>query len=525
MWRDSQAEPVRALIANLPGRYASLAARNIARQFLLSAAPPPATKGAVSTGALLETRVGALARMGAWEDALALSELVAAEARSPALARLHLDAQLVLGRTDAACGETQRAISVSATPDPVLQKVQVFCQFATGQGSAAELAIDVLREQGVDDPAFFWAAGIAQGGNAVPPAALAKTAAPIDPLILALLRTGGRMIPPELLAADDPTALLIAAQIAATPTKTPPTDIEARLSVVERAVADGLVDAKILRDLYAGADAGAPPASTAAIAVETPRQRAAAYKLAMAQSAAAARAEVIARVYVLSRPKDARSAGAVVLTALVYHDAVRAMRPEADLVWFAGTATRILLAGAPVPRPGEQDARGSAREWIDLATNLATTTQEASAVNDTIWPIRQLVIGGAIVHDPMLMWAASDQDALPDLALGRRALILSLLSALGDNITLADWEPLLVEQADDQAPPVAAPSVIAWQSLTLAGRTRRIGETVALSLQMLDALRPPHATTLAKAVESLSAIGRTADARAVATDIALARGL
>lgn len=524
MWRDSQAEPVRALIANMPARTASLAARRLAVRLLLSAAPPPATQGTpVPGGALLEARIGALAAMAAWEDALALSELVPADARSPALARLHLNAQLSLGKTDAACGEIQRALSQNTAPDPQWQKVQVFCQFAGGQGTAVGLAVDVLREQGVDDPAFFWAVSVAQGGNAPPPAVLTKGT--IDPLILALLRQSGRMIPPELLAGDDPTALLTAAQIAATPTKAPPTDLDARLSAVERAVENGFVGANILRDVYMKADAGAPPASTATIAMDTPRQRAAVYKLAMAQNAAAARAEVIARAYVLSRPKDARSDGHVVLAGLVYGAAVREMMPAADLVWFAGTAARILLADAGPQPPGAQDARSLAQAWLDLAASLAATAQEASAVNDTLWPIRQLVTGGAVARDPMLMWAAADSDAFPDLALSRRAMMLSLLAALGDGVTLADWEPLLVEQAEDQSPPVAAPSVIAWQSLTLASRTRRIGETVALALQMLDARRPPQATAYAKAVESLVAIGRTADARAVATDLALARGL
>ena len=523
MWRDSQAEPARALIGNLPARYPSPAVRRLAIRIRLSAAPPPATTGsAVPGGALLEARVGALAAAGAWEDALALAELVPIELRSPALSRLHLDAQLILGKTDAACGETKRALSLNQTPDPLWQKVQVLCQLAGGQGTGAGLAIDILREQGIDDPAFFWAVSVAQGGSAAPPA---KTTGPIDPLILALLRQSGRMIPPELLAGDDPTTALVAAQIAATPTKTPPPDNDARLSALERAVESGLVDAKILRDAYMMADAGTPPASTAAIAMETPRQRAAVYKLAMAQGAPAARAEVISRAYVQSRPKDARDEGHVMLTGLVYAAAVREMNPEADLVWFAGTAVRILLIDSAAPPAGAQDARSLAQAWLDLAAGLAATAQEASAVNDTLWPIRQLVTGGTVVRDPLLMWAAADSDAAPDLAQGRRVLMLSLLSALGDGVTLADWEPLLAEQGQDQSPPVAAPSVIAWQSLTLASRGRRIGETVALALQMLDARRPPQATTYAKAVESLVAIGRAADARAVATDIALARGL
>src|SRR4051812_1065055 len=41
MWRDSAVEPVRALIAALPSRYASLTARHLAVRFLLSAVPPP----------------------------------------------------------------------------------------------------------------------------------------------------------------------------------------------------------------------------------------------------------------------------------------------------------------------------------------------------------------------------------------------------------------------------------------------------------------------------------------------------
>src|SRR5262249_33807193 len=163
---------------------------------------------------------------------------------------------------------------------------------------------------------------------------------------------------------------------------------------------------------------------------------------------------------VASRSKDARNEGNVILAGLVYDAAVRGMTPEADLVWFAGTAARILLIGAASPPAGGQDARTLAQAWLDLVAGLAPPPQEASAVNDTLWPIRQLSLGGTVARDPLLMWAAADNDAAPDLALGHRALVLSLLSALGDGITLADWEPLLAEQGEDQSPPVAAPSAI-----------------------------------------------------------------
>ena len=72
----------------------------------------------------------------------------------------------------------------------------------------------------------------------------------------------------------------------------------------------------------------------------------------------------------------------------------------------------------------------------------------------------------------------------------------------------------------------APPSFLLWDELSLAEKEGRVGEAVALALRFLGADHgTPESIAVTKALESLTAVGRTGDARAIATELALIRGL
>ena len=77
----------------------------------------------------------------------------------------------------------------------------------------------------------------------------------------------------------------------------------------------------------------------------------------------------------------------------------------------------------------------------------------------------------------------------------------------------------------DQDAPNIRPAV--WNGLTAAARAKRVGETAALSLIALGGDGPAKASSAAlqKVIESLMAVGRDADARALAVESALIHGL
>ena len=320
---------------------------------------------------MLEARIGALAAMADWDDALALIDLVPGETRSPQLVRTRIDGLLAKDRLDPACGEASHTAAQS--PDVYWQKLQILCQLAAGQKSPAAVSLGLLREQGTDDKLFFWAVDILQGNDSPPPAELSRPDGIVDPLIRAILRRAGYLLPAGLVDGGDPNVLMFAAQIAlAPPPAAPPPDgdatpqppgkdkrnaakkaaaekaaaaerstrlaaaAELRLSTIERAVAAGVADPEALRAAYAAFDLHDDDVPTDSIAIDSARQRAATFQLALAQTVPASRAEVVARVIDLTRLKTAGGGPDLVTTALVYGPVVAALMPSGDLLWFGG---------------------------------------------------------------------------------------------------------------------------------------------------------------------------------------------
>lgn len=550
LWRGTPAVTAQTLVSALPHRYAVPAARHLAIKFLLSAAP---AEGAANANAMLEARILALAAMADWDDALALIDFIPAESRSPVLARTRIAGLLAKGRVDAACGEGTR---FQEQADAGWAKLQVLCQFASGQNGAVAVSLGLLREQGSDDKIFFWATDIAQGNDVPPPAELTRAAAngALDPVVLALLRRAGYLLPKEVIEVGDPTVLLFAAQIAmAPPPQAPlpdpatvkstkgkgkkaekavrPADTsELRLFTIERAAAAGVIDAEALRVAYATTDLSddGATASPDSISIDTARQRAATYQLAIAQSAVGSRAEVVARVLDLTRLKAGGTLPDPVLTALVYAPVVMALPRAPDLAWFAGTAVRVLAAAdsaAPAPV-----ADSTAAPWLELmqAQALASTSHETAANFASVWPYGRLTRpGGApITADEFAAWQATLPPD-PARALALRIVALDLLTAVGDGVPAVDWQAAIAAQPwSDGIVTAPAPSSLLWNAIAQAERSGRVGEVTALALRFLGAdAGAPASLAATKALESLAIVGRGADARAIAVELALDRGL
>ena len=515
LWENTEPEVARALALQLPHRYVNFAACRIAQRFLLSGAQPSKDGDEGATGAFLEARVTALAGIGDWTNALALSELVPAERRTPTMAHTRVDGLLITAKVDAACSEAQRGLTLSESgDDSYWQKVEVLCDAIEGKTAAAGLAIGLLREQGVVDPAFFWAADLLQG-NAGPVPKDAKLSA----LTFAMLRQAATPLPADLVAAGDPSTLIVAAQIAGAGTND-----EARLALLERAVASGVVPPEVLRNAYAELSLKGEATDAEKIALDTPRQRAATYQLAVAQSIPTARAEVIARALDLARDSDPTQTQITPATiGLVFSEMVLQMPPSADLAWFAGTAVRVLIAA---DHAGVVTAPSRLKTWLDLVQGMSATSEESAIVNSRLFPYRQLLAGGPISSDVLQAWAATLKDMPPAQARAQQEFLLGQLTTLGDPVSLDAWQGLL-DGGEPLPAPTVAPPLAAWHALTAATVQRRLGEAVALALQLLGrvGINPPSDLAVGRALESLATLQRGADARAISVELALDRGL
>ncbi len=539
MWRGTDLELLRRLLPQLPRRMDSLAQRRLARALLLSAAAPPASSSPSETpvvGAdtsspvppappaqwLLETRLIGLAAIGDWNDALALMDLVPADQMTEGLRKLRTDGSLITGRTNDACAEAQAALSSSG--DLYWQKVQVFCNLANKQTSAASLGLSVLREQGVQDPLFFWAVDLLNGNRRLSPPNLGRP----EPVHLMMLARAGGPVPDALIQDGDPTTLAVVAGIEPVEDKADKTPAaqraeraklaaESRVAVAERAVAAGTLEPERLRLLYRQMNLKdeAPPA-LATVTVATVRERVHLFQTALAQNIPAARAEVIGRAIELTRADRGRTGPDLVTVGQIYAPLIQEIPVTPELVWFSGSAARALIAAGDLTKGGE---------WLELARSMARTSIEAGQIADGLWPIDRLLTEGDRGRMPpqaLRAWRATIAD-------NRRAesqgLLLNILTATGEAITSADWLAAMDAPPPDVTMTVTPPRVV--NGLALASRDKRVGETAAFALLALgeDGPSSVEPAAIQQVISALTAVGRTRDARALAVEALLVEGL
>ncbi len=591
MWRGTSKELVDFLLPELPTRVTSQAVRDLTKRLLLSVARPPedsitedvfvdmtaivpSSIGFVQsdsnlndvvleTGLLnqepdlgiLERRMSQLAAMGDWRNVRALVELVPSPSQTESILKVRTDLALIEGGVDSACAEAGERLYVSE--ETYWQKVFAFCQLRDGNVAAAFLTIDLLREQGIDDPAFFWAAELMSGNRPITPNGLRL----LTPLQLAMLRSAGRPFPSQLVRQGDATLLRVLTE--AEPLFIAETDddeiivaermrqaLELRMEAAEQAVVLGALDPEVLRNHYRSEifqedlieeDAAmlpalteipvepvvqAPQSSTPDITddtefdlddfpVDTVLARARLFKLAEAQAIPTARAEVISRVIDFARANRGRNGPDVAGMGLIYAPLLIDLVPTGDLVWFAGNAARALIAA------GELE---SGNRWLELTKTYARTSIEAADVSAAMWPIeRQLQPSITNRFTPLRLkrW----EETRPQSRLqSDKTLILSTLTALGETVTNADWLSLMKRDVRQQS---NLPSPHIWNGLNNASINQRIGETVLMSLIALGNGGPAGVSpiVLSHVIMALTRIGLEEEARRFAVEAAITQGL
>ncbi len=555
LWRGTDLELLKQVMPRMPRRLPSPALRTLTKNLLLSpgtppavltqvdamnAAPPDAGEALPASQWLLEIRVATLAGLGDWAEVQALLDLVPPTQMTDGLRRFKAEANLATNHVIDACALAQAALNTS--PDAYWQKIQVFCQIDINQSSAASLGLALLREQRVDDPVFFWAADVLGGARTPVPASFTR----LEPLHYAMLRKAGAALPDNLAAVQekitDPATLgwlaglALPAEVVVKGDKTPANVRrdrrraleDARTLLAERAVGVGTLSPEGLRAVYRSVnikDPAPPPLSQ--VTAEDVRGRALLFQSALAQTVPTARAEVIALALDLVRSDRGVKGPLLTVMGQAYAEMLGEMEPTADLVWFAGTAARALLAVGPA----DKTATTKGKAWLDLARNMGRSSREAGQIADSLWPIERLLTGTAataVQLPPQALrgWAAALPPATPapDIA-SKREIVLSLLTAAGEPVTAADWLPVMGGSVRADGAAGLSPHI--WNGLDLAAKAGRAGEATVLALAALDedGLMRVSLPALQQVIASLRIAGRETDARALAVEALLVLGL
>lgn len=478
LWRGSERATVARLIADLPAPLRSPALHDLARRVLLTAAAAPA--GAWEGDTLATLRIGRLMALGDAPSATRLLAQTAAGERPEALARVELEALLLVHDNAGACAATRSGFARQPSPD--WHKALVYCRILSGDQGAAQLGVDLIREQGHVDRPFFTLVDILTGQGDTGLASLASPSA----LHLAMLRVANKPVPADAVPSAGPAHL-------ATIARSPNATIAVRLDAAERALSINAVAPGLARQLYGTPEAALRPPN------DERGGRARLYQRAMAEASPATRAGLIADL--LAQLEQAGHIQAARVAAPLLAE----LTPTPELADFAPRALRAALAAGLADDAGRWFAVLGTPEARATAAALLQLSSPARA---PAWP------AGAI--------AAMERAHGP--AYRRRLVTFAALAeGLGD--TLPPEARLAL--GGDLGPTAALPAPGIWFGLATAPGAGRKGETVLYVVSALGQMEAKNwsPVVLHAAIRALKTIGLESEARQLAVEAALAGGL
>jgi hypothetical protein len=203
LWRRSDPAFIALVMDRLPAVYESPAAQALARRVLVSGGEAP--RGDALAAA--RERFEALGKMGAADELSIMAAGAGAAATDEQIAQYAAQAELARGRRPEACARGRAANVAEQTP-PFLLRLRAYCAAATGDRTAADLALEVARTQNAAD-AWYTGAVAAAGGapGARPPAARYDNSLSVQLSIAGQLRPG-----PNPLASASTLALVALAR-------------------------------------------------------------------------------------------------------------------------------------------------------------------------------------------------------------------------------------------------------------------------------------------------------------------------
>ena len=501
LWLRTRRDIVTLLLPRLPIEARSPAMRSVALKLLLSAGKAPRGEAA-EQGELLRLRAEILARMGEYDVAIALLQAAPSGNFEEALTRYDIDRMFLKLDFNGACEQIRARIALLS--DAYWQHALILCQSKDQEIEAANLGLDLLRESGyAPDEAFVT---LIHAMNGYGEAVLDSLPNP-TPMLVSMLRVLGVEAPLNALDVANPALLRLIASAA-------DSDIELRLLAAEQAEAVGALPAASVAALYAvvpfSPEERANPFEYSA-EVNGPLARAILYQAILGESVPTARAEAVG--IALQRAQEESRFPTM---ARVLQSAIRELPVTREFAWFAAEAGRAYFAA------GRWE---EARRWFDVAVAGRGAEHEAQQAAVALWPVIALTGQDQNVDPGMLTaWWESQGGALDPGAHSRGGLLLTLLAALGRNVSPEQWDTLL-------AGPLSEPSAVASPALRHALRAAaldgRLGEAVLLALLGLGAGGPENSglVTLGETLVGLRAVGLDRDARAIAVEAALAGGL
>ncbi len=495
MWQGTDPELVQVLYENLEQPTASPALNGLYRRLLLSGGAIDGASNAINN-TVLDLRIQKTLDAGWTNDALEFDRRLPSDAKTDTRALLKLQAMLSAGQVEQACKE----LSSIESSGSLKAQFEIFCLLKAEEYDRADVKYGLMEELGDIDPLFATLYGRALGEKIDLP----KEAVSWSPLMVSILSLG---------APAEEVALLDLGEIA---------NLKTAFSSYKDKKADLF---PLVAKLYA-AGAASTAHLSASLPVEQPNYVAPElqrygqyYTLLAAVKKAAAHEEVATNLLMLwdnaSSVSDLRMLSALSMPEFeklpagdfgaefnlhAVKVALLAGRSDIAKIW-ERRARRAVFQGAPESRLEARDLVAR----IDMYMLLSPEQGIAKWTNNSL-------------ED----WIKASKDR-PDLARAA-SLLVSQMEVMGAGVRESDWMKLI---RLDQPLNTVKSNHSLENAVVLAASNQRKGETVALSTMLLNgtSLADISLTSLRAVSAGLKAVGLESDARALALEAFIARGI
>lgn len=487
LWSGIDLQSAEQLLAKLELPPLSPALMALWRRLMTASSSQPAGATAAQFTAL---RAEALYRSGQLQE---LDELLAGTGRNgsdPLLTAIAARYDIAIGRRDTGCSAVKGAAARKQELPPSLAGEMIvlagYCAAAAGNTSAASLAADLAREEGVDDAGLLSAlAAVATGG-----APRLPRSGRITPTHYRLLQLADAAEPAQVIERGD--AALLAALVLDTSM-----DVALRVAAAEAAASRNVITPEALADVYRAQRFAPPDLANPLASRSSPLfRRALLFQAAEAERHPVRRAQAI-RAFL----DEARRAGFYVHALAAAAPLASEIPKSADLAWFGETAVETALAAGD---------HASARAWwvsLDARTRGGSRLEHWLALSD---------IADAEFNAPRGLHLP----AVEALALrgGFSAPVLhrlaTVLDALDYQVPMDLWH-----QASSTPQPNDGhlPETGVLAELQEASSRKEFARTLLLVMRTLGPKGPEgaHIIALGDAIRALKRVGLEADARRV----------
>ncbi|WP_026988519.1 hypothetical protein [Fodinicurvata fenggangensis] len=481
LWQGSRRGDIIELLREQPRGQRNPVARDLLRRLLLSSAQPPREEGrGGEEPELLEARAHLLMALGEYDNLVNLLVQIPGLEKAPDLARLQVEAAVLAAEPEAACPMVRRALSLHRS-QPFWPKAQIYCQIYNGEKSAAGIGIGLQREVGNTDTGFLNLADASLGVGEVP--RLSQPSA-LDLALLRWMEAGDALVTERL----EPSLMAGAVMLQGL-------EADQRRRLAEEAARRGVLPLRLLGEAYTASPSQGEidnPLRQANQA-EGAAARALYYQVLRRATTPEARGEALQALM-----DSARQAGLESQIAEIALPALEQLNPEPAVAWLAPTAVRVALLTGRFER---------AQAWTDMARRTGSGSEARAALTE-LWPLFRLAgLDGLEPGMTSTDWA----EARISRGAGRE----------GTRALLQFYERAQVA--------VSGRGGLENANARLRGAVRedRRGEGLLLSLQAFGQGRLTEVSPrpLTEALAALSQLGFSREARLLAMDALVARGL